>query len=274
MQEIKDRLRAGQASGEVIAQGYAPPTVYKVQRQLRQDGLNPAEASPPMATAEAADESAARVKELEDEVQSLEAWVESLAEDASQLTEAKNQMAEAKVKVDELETARDSAVRRAESLEAQLRELSLRTQALESNASEAVRLRQVVADQRRQLQEAANDEAEWHQTATGWQKQFETEQANRVHAEQQWAAWANTAGQRGKESAELSQRIAQLEPLRVWDGHPCKACGKSMRGAVSREAAAKLMREFAHSKCIDQNSGSGFGLIAAAAGLYGLSKLR
>ncbi len=38
MQEIRDLLSQGKPSSEVIALGYKPPTVYKVQRQLRKKG--------------------------------------------------------------------------------------------------------------------------------------------------------------------------------------------------------------------------------------------
>jgi hypothetical protein len=38
MQEIRNLLSQGQSSSEVIALGYKPPTVYKVQRQLRKKG--------------------------------------------------------------------------------------------------------------------------------------------------------------------------------------------------------------------------------------------
>jgi DNA-binding CsgD family transcriptional regulator len=38
MQEIRKLLSQGKSSSEVIALGYKPPTVYKVQRQLRKKG--------------------------------------------------------------------------------------------------------------------------------------------------------------------------------------------------------------------------------------------
>src|ERR671914_419566 len=38
MEEIRNLLSQGKSSSEVIALGYKPPTVYKVQRQLRKNG--------------------------------------------------------------------------------------------------------------------------------------------------------------------------------------------------------------------------------------------
>ena len=38
MAEIRDLLSQGKTSSEVIALGYKPPTVYKVQRQLNKRG--------------------------------------------------------------------------------------------------------------------------------------------------------------------------------------------------------------------------------------------
>jgi uncharacterized protein YoaH (UPF0181 family) len=38
MEDIRNLLSQGMSSAEVIALGYKPPTVYKVQRQLRNAG--------------------------------------------------------------------------------------------------------------------------------------------------------------------------------------------------------------------------------------------
>jgi hypothetical protein len=47
MQQIREHLIEGKSSQEVIALGYAPGTVYKIQRRLKKRAV-PAEDSPPL----------------------------------------------------------------------------------------------------------------------------------------------------------------------------------------------------------------------------------
>ncbi|GEM_PF-3157173 len=152
MQEIRDRLAGGQSSTEVIAQGFAPPTVYKVQRQLRRDQNGamapaaPAQPSPELA------EARQRIQELEEEVASLEADVDSMEEEAKASAELQTHLEVLMPKlngllgeVTQLRAARDQAVERAS--------------ALGANAQEAGRLRHRVTELESQLQGAASSHA-------------------------------------------------------------------------------------------------------------------
>ena len=105
-------------------------------------------------------------------------------------------------------------------------------------------------------------------------QKYESEQGARSKAEHQWRNWNTIAQQREQENQVLKKTLGDLEPLRVWAGHPCKVCKKPMGGVVSRETAAELMQDLAHTDCLKQDSGAGGALVAGLAGLYGLSRLR
>ena len=96
MQEVRQLLIEGQSSSELINMGYAPGTVYKVQRQVRKRGkqsgsgvaINKAETPPTVA-----DEYLRRIQDLEAQTAGLGEQLDSLeghqAELGSQLDAAR-----------------------------------------------------------------------------------------------------------------------------------------------------------------------------------------
>ena len=49
---------------------------------------------------------------------------------------------------------------------------------------------------------------------------------------------------------EYYEDLEGLRPLEVWAGHPCAECGAPLRGVVPRETAGVLLKDLAHSECI------------------------
>ena len=83
----------------------------------------------------------------------------------------------------------------------------------------------------------------------------------------------------GRGAARVAEevRLQELEPpLRVWAGHPFKVCKRPLSGVVSREAAAKLMEDYAHKDCLDKDSGLGLGawLLGGGIALAALSQVQ
>ena len=113
MEEIRQLLADGESSGDLIKLGYAPGTIYKVQRQLRrrrqqQDGQEPAS----LALAEGplramADQLQARIEELEAENaglrQQLDKWEDRVVELNSLNTQL--EAAQARVRALDMEVA-------------------------------------------------------------------------------------------------------------------------------------------------------------------------
>ncbi len=278
MQEIRDRLTSGESSSEVIAQGFAPPTVYtvyKVQRRLRQQdqdraGLSVALAQPASAVSEAA----ARVKELEEQVSVLESEVDSMSDDAAELAKAQGELVKAETKLKGLEAEWDEVCRRVIALESGVHEAVQTANALVPEAQEAGRLRQTVMELEGNLRRATDGHAEMRRSASQWQQKHEGEHTARIEAERQWQVWHANAQQLKRDNQALTQTVVELEPLRVWVGHPCKVCKRPLRGAVSQEAAARLMQDFGHTACLKDDSGSGLGELAlGAAAIWGLAQL-
>jgi len=96
-----------------------------------------------------------------------------------------------------------------------------------------------------------------------------------VKAEEGWELWSAKYQQLAPGIQKLKQTVTELEPLRVWSGHPCRKCKRPMAGVVAREDAARLMQNFGHAACMRNDSGPGLGALAAgAAALYALSQVR
>jgi DNA repair exonuclease SbcCD ATPase subunit len=126
MAEIRDLLSQGKSSSEVIALGYKPSTVYKVQRQLRKSGKDNIKAlhlknslipvaGPPQLHAENAD--------LQQRIATLEA---ELAEAAS----LRSELDLARSHIDELE----AEAHRVQGLQDQVRSLQLEAQTWQREA--------------------------------------------------------------------------------------------------------------------------------------------
>jgi hypothetical protein len=128
MQEIRTLLSQGKSSGEVIALGYKPPTVYKVQRQLNRKiqggGSSPVQAlgQAPVMTVN----TQAR-PDLEAENEELRAEIEGLQEKAEEAETLRLQLDQANITVhslvarsEALASERDNLRNKASNLEAQL----------------------------------------------------------------------------------------------------------------------------------------------------------
>ncbi len=276
MQQIRERLAGGQSSGEVIAGGFAPPTVYKVQRQLRRRDQNGAGRSVVLAQPDpVTTEAAKRIRELEAQVEGLEDEVDSMSEDAVELVKTQGELVKAESKLKGLEAEWDEVCRRVIALESGVNAAVQTANALVPEAQEAGRLREKVTELERDLRRANAGQAEMRRSASEWQQKYEGEQTARVEAERQWQLWHATAQQLKRDNQALTQTVAELEPLRVWDGHPCKVCKSPLRGGVSQENAARLMQDFGHTACLKNDSGPGLTALAiGAATLWGLSQTR
>lgn len=272
MQEIRDMLAQGKSAAEVIALGYKPPTVYKVQRCLNRKGqsdaiaLRQTGAPAPASSVDPQVLAALQAKNAE-----LEQWRNRLLDDLAEADQDRFELYEAE-----------------ERSEAEKKSLEDRVKTLETEAAAAGQLRQRVRELEGQLQHASHAQAAMRQGTLQLQGSVHAErashqitkaQANAVSQEnkglhgkldewRQWGANAQSVIQ------SLTAEIEQLRPLKVWVGHPCAVCRKPLPGIVSREDAAKAMKDFGHKDCLDkQKSGLGKLLLAGGA-LYGLSRLR
>ena len=73
----------------------------------------------------------------------------------------------------------------------------------------------------------------------------------------------------------LTTELRNVMPLKVWAEHPCAVCRRPMSGVASHELAASLLRDLGHPACLEkQNSDMGKWLLAGAAAVYGVSKIR
>jgi len=175
-----------------------------------------------------------------------------------------------------------------EQWEAEEQALQERVKALESEAAVADQLRQRVQELEGQLRQATTAQVSMSQDINGWRTKAVVEGGARQNAEartlavghdnqqlhgkldewQQWGAHAQASLQ------ALKSEVEQLRPLKVWAGHPCMVCKKPLPGIVSREDAAKAMKDFGHKDCLKKESGSGLGwLLGGAAAVVALSAL-
>ena len=279
MQQIKELFESGKTSGEIIRLGFAPPTVYKVQRQLRNryqripvPVMDNAQLQMAPAFARSGWASEAQTASLKREIEELKLQLESTHEQIIQFVEMEDE------------------------LEGEVKALQEQVSVLEPEALAAVELRLSVKELKGQLQHEAHTQASMRQGAAQWQSELRSEQAARREAEEQCevlrknAQQAEIDKQRLKGEVEKWQQIVEktnlvarplvaevedLRRLKVWIGHPCKVCKKPMSGVVSRENAAKAMESFGHSDCLKKDSGSGVGwLLAGSAAIAAVSQAR
>jgi DNA repair exonuclease SbcCD ATPase subunit len=273
MQEIKDRLEEDVSSGELIAMGYRPATVYKAQRAWRD------------------------ARRLES--QSLDYLNDQEATEASELAASEeieeNGKDDSKALEAELETLRIQA----EGYEARIDELEGIVQENEGLKEQLAIMRQETNELAHSRQRIRLLEANWHfsrhagtklpHQLNSAEQQVKERTEQRAELEQQVvkanthiANLANENGQMVEQLRLWRQLIERLTtelqgvmPLKVWAGHPCSACRKPMSGLVSHDAAASLLQDFGHQACLEQqNSNLGKWLLGGAAAIYGVSRLR
>lgn len=106
MQEIRDLLESGLPSREVLSLGYAPSTVYKVQRRMRLASIG-ASSRPDAPGAESGvTDSAQGIRELEEEVGSLEETLNSLSAEVTELETACAELENTKATIENLKDSR------------------------------------------------------------------------------------------------------------------------------------------------------------------------
>jgi DNA repair exonuclease SbcCD ATPase subunit len=184
----------------------------------------------------------------------------------------------------------DQAQSRIEELEVetnQVQALQERVHTLEAEAKASVALHQRIRELEQQLKKADHTQEAMRQRNLEWQTKFQAEQSARQHAELRAGECQAQIGHWQEESqllksqldasvqviAGLRAEIQQLEPLKVWGGHPCSVCHKPMSGSVARNLAAEKMKDLAHRGCL-RRQGPGVGeAILAGGALWGLSQL-
>jgi hypothetical protein len=221
MQEIRNLLSSGRSSSEVITLGYKPPTVYKVQRQLRKKGQHTPIASAPQnepvpaATTEAEGETKEAGPPSLQEWLKRHGWVDKRAEattspQESGMSDSQHQLGPA-----------DDQLAENNPLQSELAQAHSHIQELEAEVKDV----QILREQIRALQ------VETHT----WQRKAEKalEEADR-------------------HLSEAHRVIDALMPLNVWVGHPCCVCGKPTDDLVDQETAAKLLERIGHKECLIQ----------------------
>ena len=274
MDEIKERLEEDVSSGELIAMGYRPATVYKAQRAWRDARQQDSERQDELhdqaemvasdygfsddenveKTADDSESSGAELEILRIQAGRLEAMIDEFDEIAHENEDLRKQVA-----VMELE-ARESA---------QLRQ---RTRQLEAD-------RHLSQLARTNLQHQFNDA---NLLSKDQSKQIAILERQVTGAKSQNATFANENAQLMEQLQNCRQHIERqttelkgVNPLKVWAGHPCAVCRRPMSGVASRELAASLLRDLGHPACLGkQNSDMGKWLLAGAAAVYGVSKIR
>jgi DNA repair exonuclease SbcCD ATPase subunit len=276
MQDIRNLLSEGKSSGEVIALGYKPPTVYKVQRQLRQkqqpNGRAPLQLmdqDQSITDREGPDELSAEDAEF------FRCFFEP-TDEATQSGDLRAQLDQARDRIEELE---------AEAGKVQV--LQERVNTLRAEAAAGVALRRRVQELERDLELSSQTQTDLRQSSAQWQSKFQEERSAREQAERQardcqeqasqWQQAYQIVSSKLEDStqviANLHAEIQKLEPLKAWAGHPCAVCGKPMTGSVSRELAANLQKGMGHKRCLEPRA-FGLGKVLVTGGtLWGLSQL-
>lgn len=170
MEQIREHIAQGKSSSDIIAMGYAPPTVYKVQRWMRKKGLTggrPQIELAPVAPVTIADHvSQTRVKELEAENEQLRQQLSELHWEVIRADAAESKLAQARSCVQELETRVSALGRQAEQNRVEWRTLQgLLAQAKERMLTAESKLREVE-------QENADLKAYLGSKNCGWQEDF------------------------------------------------------------------------------------------------------
>jgi DNA repair exonuclease SbcCD ATPase subunit len=275
MRDIRNLLSQGRSSTEVIALGYKPPTVYKVQRQFRWQQPNG------MAPSQEVDQG-----QVMSDREGQEELSDEAAEDFWGLFNPAAKPNRFEVLQEELSQARD----RIKELERQVKEaekLKARLKELEAQAQSVGALQWQVWGLEQDLKRSSHLQGELSQSNAQWEKKFREERSAREQIERQARRYREQASlwqeahqvvnskleASVREASKLRAELQNLEPLRAWAGHPCCVCGKPMTGSVSRELAAKLQQGMRHKRCMQaQSSGLGKVLLAGST-LWGLSQL-
>lgn len=278
MEQVRILFESGYTSGGIISMGFAPPTVYKVQSQLKKrdqrfggiSALGIAQSQTATTPGRSTWNLEAQNARLKKEVEELTLKLETASDQLSELDKMKSER------------------------EVEFEALQERVNILEPEAMAAGQLRLSLKGLEGKIQREVHTTTAVSQNAVRWQTKLQAEQAARLTAEEQREMWHNKTQQLERDNQKLQAdagkrqqiiektnqmlialvaEVKELRPLKVWAGHPCKHCKKPLSGAVSREDAAKLMEDFGHPECNKKHSGSGVGwLIAGSAALAALSQ--
>ena len=254
MEEIRELLNQGNTSGEVIAMGYKPPSVYKAQRQLRK----------------ATDQPVTQVLVTN---MASEGWSE-LREENAKFRQQVSLLEELTAERDALQEELAQVLSHIESDASQVQQLRDRLAALESEASAAGELRREIKELNHQVR---HGNATMGQEVHRWEARFEQAEKSRQDAESLAAKKNSEIHQLKADNQRLTQEVQEipgrisaqvwemLQPfkqeldelrlLNVWVGHPCKVCGKPTPGVTTREVAARILREigYGHGDCLKRS---------------------
>jgi DNA repair exonuclease SbcCD ATPase subunit len=171
MQDIRVLLSQGKSTTEVIALGYKPPTVYKVQRQLRQkqqpDGRAP-------------------VQLMDQSISDREGQKELSAEDA-EFFWCFFEPADGPAQFEALRAELDEARGRIEELEGKVGKVQVlqeKVHTLKAEAEAGIELRRRVQELERELERSSQTQADLRQSNIQWQSRFQAERSARQQAEQ------------------------------------------------------------------------------------------
>ena len=273
MEEIKDHLEEDLSSGELIAMGYRPATVYKAQRAWRDAQRRESEPFDDFSGQEAIEGSDLPGSEQfeedgKDDSEALRAELEMLRLEAEGYEATINQLEET---VQENEALKEQlAVMRQETNE--LAHSRQRIRLLEANwhfsRHAGTKLQNQLDSAERQLQERSEQRAQLEQQVLGANTHIANLANENGQMVEQLRLWRQLI-------ERLTTELQGVMPLKVWAGHPCKVCRGPMPGVVSHDAATSLLQDFGHPACLEQrNSNLGKWLLGGAAAIYGLSKVR
>lgn len=250
MRQIRERIRSGESVAELIEEGLAPSSVYKAQQQIARGGEVAIRKTNPMHIVPHKPPQPS--PNLREETETLRTEKEALAR------ELRN---------------KQGHIERLESQLSQIPILELRSAEFEAEAKDAAQLREQVRQLGNMVERTKSSYTQMKQSAVESQSELHDERVQRIKAEQQWTAWSQKAQQMELANQALTQTVAGLQPLRAWEGFPCKKCGKPLSGVVSRKDAERIMKDFAHSECLKDESSEGSKFLLAALGIYGVAQL-
>jgi hypothetical protein len=139
MQQIREHLIEGKSSQEVIALGYAPGSVYKIQRQLRRSSEEKEKSlvrATPEASIPAVDmEALLRMDRLETENAKLRAQMVELRQEVERATSLQHQLAQLQQQFEDLDTkvgqSQQEAIRQDQELAHRIETLERQVQRLD-----------------------------------------------------------------------------------------------------------------------------------------------
>ena len=77
-------------------------------------------------------------------------------------------------------------------------------------------------------------------------------QRRRYMDEEKWTGMITSLERVELERDQLDQELRQVRPLLIWAGHPCALCREPLKGVVEQERARALVKNLAHSQCIEE----------------------